>query len=342
MQRVLTALRPDPFTLALLGTVVVASAFPVSGPAVGLLDNGVKVAVMLLFFLHGARLPHEAVLQALAHWRLHLVVLAITFLLFPLLGWAAAPLATRVFNASLVYGLLFLCCLPSTVQSSITFTSIAQGNIPAAACSASASNLVGIFITPLLTGLLLARQGGVSFGAVGSIATLLLLPFVLGQLLRPMVGRWVGERRTMLALVDRGSILLMIYAAFSKAVIAGMWSRVSAMDLTLLTVACALLLVLVVLLAMLAARGLRFSKEDEITIMFCGSMKSLVTGVPMANVLFPGAQAGVIVLPLMIFHQLQLLACAVLARRYGSRGVEPAHRPELRPQAPTFKEGMER
>jgi sodium/bile acid cotransporter 7 len=330
MQRVLTALRPDPFTLALLGTVAIASLFPVTGPAVGFLDNGVKAAVMLLFFLHGARLPREAVLQALAHWRLHLVVFAVTFLLFPLLGWASAPLAAQVLDASLVYGMLFLCCLPSTVQSSIAFTSMAQGNIPAAACSASASNLLGIFITPLLTGLLLARHGEVSFGAVGSIATLLFLPFVIGQVLRGVVARWVSERRTLLTLVDQGSILLMIYAAFSKAVIAGIWSRLSAADLAVLAIACTLLLAVVVMLAVFVARRLRFSKEDEITIVFCGSMKSLVTGVPIANVLFPGAQAGVIVLPLMIFHQIQLLFCAVLARRYGRRRVESASATALR------------
>jgi sodium/bile acid cotransporter 7 len=153
---------------------------------------------------------------------------------------------------------------------------------------------------------------------------------VIGQLLRRAVGRWVSERRTLLTLVDRGSILLMIYAAFSKAVIAGIWSLLSAADLMVLAIACTLMLAVVVMLTVFAARRLRFSKEDEITIVFCGSMKSLVTGVPMANVLFPGAQAGVIVLPLMIFHQIQLLLCAVLARRYRRRRVEPVSHAALR------------
>ncbi len=313
------ALRLDPFTVALVATVAVASFLPVSGRATDVVDGAVKIAVMLLFFLHGARLSREAVLQGVFHWRLHLVVLASTFVLFPLLGFALKPLADRVLEPSLYLGVLFLCCLPSTVQSSIAFTSIARGNVPAAVCAASASNLFGILFTPLLTGVLLARHGATSFEAVGSIATLLLLPFIAGQVLRAWIGAWVVRHNRLLSLVDRGSILLMVYAAFSKAVIGGIWSQVSALQLATLLALCCLLLAAVLLLTSLGARRLGFSKEDEITIVFCGSKKSLVTGVPMASVLFPSPQAGIIVLPLMIFHQVQLLVCAVLARRYARR-----------------------
>lgn len=317
MDRLLAALRPDSFTLMIVGVVVLATVLPATGAAVPVLDAVVRASVMALFFLHGARLARETVLQAVLHWRLQLLILLLTFAVFPLVGLLARPLLAQVFEPSLALGVLFLCCLPSTVQSSIAFTSVGQGNVPAAACAASASNLAGIVITPLLTGWLLARQGEVSLAAAWSIVTLLLLPFAAGQLARPWLGEWIGRRRLLLTTVDRGAILLMVYAAFGKAVVGGVWQRVSAWDLLLVLLACVVLLAVVVGLAVLAARRLGFSREDEVAIVFCGSMKSLVTGMPMANVLFPGAQAGILVIPLIVFHQFQLLACAVLARRYG-------------------------
>jgi solute carrier family 10 (sodium/bile acid cotransporter), member 7 len=323
MNRLVSALRPDSFTLMILATVGLASLAPASGALVPLLDMAVKASVMALFFLHGARLAREAVLQAIGHWRLQFLILGLTYVLFPSIALLTGPLVSRLLDPTLYLGFLFLCCLPSTVQSSIAFTSVGRGNVPAAACAASASNLLGIVVTPLLTGLLLARQGQVTFGAMGSIVVLLLLPFVAGQLARPRLGAWVSRRRLLLITVDRGAILLMIYAAFGKAVEAGVWQRVSVADLGLVVVASLVLLATVLLLAVFAARRLGFSREDEVAIVFCGSMKSLVTGMPMANVLFPGAQAGILVIPMIVFHQVQLLACAVLARRYGSRTVAP-------------------
>lgn len=320
MDRLLAALRPDSFTLLIVATVGLASVVPATGAVVPLLDVAVKASVMALFFLHGARLAREAVLQAVGHWRLQFLIVALTYLAFPALALVARPLAGGVLEPTLYLGLLFLCCLPSTVQSSIAFTSVGRGNVPAAACAASASNLIGIFVTPLLTGALLARQGAVTFGAVGSIVLLLLVPFAAGQCVRPWLGGWIGRRRLLLTTVDRGAILLMIYSAFGKAVAGGVWHRVSGLDLALVVVACLVLLGAIVAVSILAARRLRFAREDEVAIVFCGSMKSLVTGMPMANVLFPGAQAGILLIPLIVFHQVQLLACAVLARRYGGEG----------------------
>jgi sodium/bile acid cotransporter 7 len=310
----------DGFTAALLGTVVLASFVPVTGAIAAALDLAVKAAVMALFFLHGARLSRRAVLGGIAHWRLHVTVLASTFVMFPLLGLLLGPLADRALDPALYLGLLFLCCLPSTVQSSIAFTSIARGNVPAAVVSASLSNILSIVLTPVLAGLMLARSGAITADAFGSIATLLLLPFLAGHMLRPWIGDWVAANRAMLSVVDRGSILLMVYAAFSKAVIGGLWQRLSTGELAGLVIACCVLLALVLLLATQLARRAGFGREDEITIVFCGSKKSLVSGVPMANVLFPGAEAGVIVLPLMVFHQVQLLVCAWLAQRYARQG----------------------
>ncbi|MGI9245224.1 MAG: bile acid:sodium symporter family protein [Steroidobacteraceae bacterium] len=328
MDRLLAALRPDSFTLMIVGTIALATFLPATGDAAAWLDVAVKGGVMTLFFLHGARLPREAVLQAVGHWRLQFLILALTFVLFPLAALLAAPLISRLIEPGLYLGLIFLCCLPSTVQSSIAFTAIGGGNVPAAACAAAASNLIGIVVTPLLTGLLLARQAGIPLGAAGAIVMLLLVPFVAGQLARPCIGGWVGRRRQLLAVVDRGAILLMIYSAFGKAVTGGFWQRVSTADLLIVTLLCALLLALAVGVAVQASRRLRFDRADEVAIVLCGSMKSLVTGMPIANVLFHGAQAGLLVIPLIVFHQVQLISCVLLARQYGRDAVAPDSRPQ--------------
>ncbi len=313
-------LRVDGFTLALFGAIALASLQPAQGAAAPALDAVVRAAVMALFFLHGARLSRDTVLRGLANLRLQGLVLACTFLLFPLLGWLLLRPAANLLGleATLGAGLVFLCCLPSTVQSSIALTAVARGNVAAAVCAASASNLLGVLLTPVLTGLLLARSGGASLAVFGSVATLLLLPFVLGQVLQPWLGERVRRHQRWLSLVDRGSVLLMVYAAFGHAVTGGLWSRVSGRDLTLLTLLCAALLAVVLLLLPWLARRAGLPEEDRTVVLMCGSQKSLVSGVPLANVLFPAALAGPVVLPLMLYHQLQLLACAWLAARRGA------------------------
>ncbi len=314
----------DRFTLLLLAIVALASVLPARGIFATLVDHLADVFVFALFFLHGAKLQRDAVIAGLLHWRLHLTVLLASFALFPLLGLGINPLADVLApGAAFGAGLIYLCCLPSTVQSSIAFVSLARGNVAAAICAASASNLLGIFITPLLVGLLMSAHGSVSLSAIGSLVTQLLLPFVLGQALQSRVGGWVSANKSWLSVVDRGAILLMVYSAFSAAVLGGIWSRVSGEQLAGLLVLCAILLAAVLIATVLISKALGFPIEDRITIIFCGSKKSLVTGVPMASVLFPAATAGTIVLPLMIFHQLQLIVCAFLARRFAAREDTP-------------------
>ncbi len=322
-------LKPDPFLLALIATVTLASVLPCRGEAVPLF-HGLTIAVIaLMFFMQGARLSRTAILAGLGHWRLHLAILGCTFGLFPLLGLGLHALLPGLLTPTLWLGVLFVCVLPSTVQSSIAFTSIAHGNVPAAVCSATASNLFGIAITPLLTALVLAgaaHGGGVSAGSVIAIVLQLLVPFMGGQLLQPMIGGWVLRRRRLLSLTDRGSILIVVYTAFSEAVVQGLWHKVPASQIALVLLVDAVLLAAVLLVTRLGARAAGFAVEDEIAIVFCGSKKTLASGVPMAGVLFPAAIVGEIVLPLMIFHQLQLFVCAVLARWYARRrrpGAEP-------------------
>ncbi|GAB2581054.1 bile acid:sodium symporter [Dyella jejuensis] len=314
-------LLPDNFTLCLIATVIGASLLPCRGAAADVFEWLTKLAIALLFFLHGAKLSREAVVAGLTNWRLHITVLASTFVLFPLLGMLLKPVLTPLVTPALYVGILFLCTLPSTVQSSIAFTSIARGNVSAAVCSASASSLIGIVVTPLLTGLVLQAhgQGAMSWHSVGEIVLQLFVPFVAGQVAQRWLGGWVQRHRPLVGLVDQGSILLVVYTAFSAAVLQGLWKQLPLSVLGGLLVVNAVLLAAALLVTRYGSRALGFDRKDEITIVFCGSKKSLASGVPMANVLFPAHALGMIVLPLMLFHQMQLMTCAVLARRYAER-----------------------
>jgi solute carrier family 10 (sodium/bile acid cotransporter), member 7 len=213
---------------------------------------------------------------------------------------------------------LYLCLLPSTVQSSIAFTSIARGNVAAAVVSASASNLLGIFVTPLLVTLLMQTTGGttVSAKSILEIVVQLLLPFVAGQLLRSRLHR-VLAHTTLTRVVDRGSVYLVVYAAFSAGMAEHIWTGMKGSDVLAVVVVSVLLLAVVLGVTAAAARLLGFERADRIVIIFCGSKKSLATGLPMATVLFAGHPVGLIVLPLMIFHQIQLITCAWLSGRWG-------------------------
>ena len=318
MRKLLSRLPLDPYILAILTMVGLASLLPAQGRGAVAAAYATDAAIALLFFLHGAKLEPKAALAGAKHWRLHVVVFASTFLLFPVLGLAARAAAPGVLTPPLWTGLLLLCMLPSTVQSSIAFTSIARGNVPAALCAATASNLLGILLTPLLAGLLLRTQGGFSLHAVGEVLLQLLLPFAAGQLVRPWLANWAGRNRTLLGLVDRGSILLVVYAAFSEGVTHGIWHQLDLATLATLLLVDAALLATVLAATAGITRALGFARADAITVIFCGSKKSLASGLPMASILFSGQPVGLIVLPLMLFHQIQLMACAALARRYAA------------------------
>ena len=311
--------KPDWYLVLILLMAGAAIVTPARGDVAVWLGWVTKLAIGMVFFLHGARLSREAVIGGLGHWRLHLLVLACTFGLFPLLTLGLTFLPAWITPPELATGLIFLGCLPSTVQSSIAFVSVARGNVPAAVASASASNLLGVFLTPLLVGILLHAQGGISASSFWAIVAQLLLPFMAGQLLRRWIGDWVKANNTILSKLDRGSILLVVYTAFSGAVVAGVWSMLSALDLVRLLVLCAVLLAAILALTAFAARTFGFPKDDEIAIVFCGSKKSLASGAPMAAAIFSPAVAGVALIPLMIFHQIQLMACAAIAQRYAQR-----------------------
>ena len=310
----------DPYLLLLLSTVGLAALVPARGAGVPIADAAVTVAVAALFFLYGARLKPAAIWQGISHWRLQGIIFLSTYALFPLVGLATAWLVRGMLPGNIVTGLLFLCLLPSTVQSSIAFTSIARGNVPGALCAASVSNVLGVVLTPILVSQVLpGATGGISWGALEDIARQILLPFVLGQMARPFIGGWLERHPLPTKIVDRGSILVVVYAAFSAGMVAGIWQQVSPLALAAILVIDLAMLAVVLLATTHASRWLRFGTEDEIAITFCGSKKSMASGIPMAAILFPGHALGLIVLPLMLFHQAQLFVCAALARRYAAR-----------------------
>jgi solute carrier family 10 (sodium/bile acid cotransporter), member 7 len=310
--------RIDPFLIWLVLAVVLASLLPARGMVGDTFWLLSKAAIVLLFFMHGAKLSRQAIWQGLGNWRLHFATLGITFGLFPALGLGTAWFASGWIDPLLVAGLLFLTLLSSTVQSSIALVSIARGNVAAAVCSASLSNLLGILLTPLLVGLLMTTgkiHEGFDWQAVRSVTVQLLLPFVAGHMLRPWIAGFIERNKKLLTPVDRGSILLVVYSAFSAAVVGGIWTRVDAPDLAVLLAMSAAILAIAMLAILILGRSMGMVREDFIVLLFCGSQKSLVTGVPMAGALFAPAQVGMVVLPLMIFHQLQLFVCAWIAAR---------------------------
>ena len=328
------AFLPDDFTLMLVATVVLATLAPAQGAAARFFDGFTTFAIGLLFFLHGAKLSRDAIRAGVTHWRLHLLVFACTFALFPVLGLALKPVLLPLVTPELYVGVLFLCVLPATVQSAIAFTSMARGNVPAAVGSASASTMLGVFISPVLVGLVVLPHAAatISVDSIVRILLQLMVPFVVGHLARPWIAGWIHRRQQILGLVDRGSILLVVYTAFSAAVIEGLWKQVPLQALAGLLVVCAVLLACALFLTGWFARRLGFGKADEITIVFCGSKKSMASGIPMAKVLFASHAVGAIVLPLMLFHQMQLMVCAVLAQRYARRvEPDPMSEPERQP-----------
>lgn len=313
----------DNFTILLFVMVLLASLWPVHGQAAVIFNQGTDIAIAILFFLHGAKLSRQAIVQGITHWRLHLFIFAATFALFPLLGMLLRPVFEPFLTPTLYLGILYICVLPSTVQSSIAFTSVARGNVAAAMCSASLSNIVGLFLTPVLVGLLISSQASQqdmhSGQAALSIVYLLLIPFMLGQLCRQWIYPLILRYPVMVKVVDQGSILLIVYAAFSEAINEGLWQQVSASTLVALLVICCILLAIVMVGLTYSSRLLGFNKADEITIVFCGSKKTLASGLPMAKILFASHPIGMLILPLILFHQIQLIVCGILAARYARR-----------------------
>jgi sodium/bile acid cotransporter 7 len=315
---------PDGFMLAMLLVLGLAWLFPEPGARGGWLHPEIltKAGIALIFFLHGAALPLSALKAGTLRWPLHAVIQATTFIVFPVLGLLILALAGPLLSSDLRLGVFYLCALPSTVSSSIAFTAAARGNVPTAVFNATLSGLLGVFLTPLWIGLLLTTAGhAMPLGRViGDLALWLLLPLALGQAARPFIGSFITAHRARIGLVDRATILLLVYTSFADSFQQGVWSGHGFGLLASLSVGAVILFVGVAALVNRVCCALGFPTEDRIAAILCGSKKTLASGVPMASLIFgahPGL--GVILLPIMIYHQLQLVLCAWLVDRWSRR-----------------------
>lgn len=311
------------FLGGMISAVALATVSPELGRSGGPLhaDLVTDAGIFAVFLLHGIGLSPERLRAGAARWRLHLFIQTFTFVVFPLLGLALRAAVGARLPPALLIGFLYLCFLPSTITSSVAMTAIARGNVVGALFNATLSSLLGVLLTPLLVGAALGASGEISLSrAMTKVGTLLVLPLVVGQLLHPVAGALLLRHHRVVGLFDRFVVLAVVYVSFCDSVRGGLWSRFGAGTLALTAVVAALLLGIVLLLTWRTARLLRFEVEDEIAAVFCGSKKALATGVPMAKALF-GAHSGLglIVLPIMLYHQLQLFVCTVLAHRYASR-----------------------
>lgn len=307
--------RPDPFILALLTAAVVASFVPATGDALDVLKAMSKVAIGLLFFLYGARLSTAETVSGLRNWRLHAIILLTTFVVFPLLGLATQVFEGNLLQPSLASGVLLLCLVPSTVQSCVVFTRIAGGNVAGAVVNASLSNLLGVFLTPLLVALLMAADASVDGDSILRIFLQILAPFIVGQVLQPLIGGFIARHDNGLKRYDRSSIVLVVFVAFSEGAEAHVWSSLSVWSVLAVALVCAALLAVIMGWTVVSGRALGFDRADRVAMLFCGCNKSLASGLPIASVLFAPADVALIVLPLMLYHQIQLIVCAVLAGR---------------------------
>lgn len=310
--------RIDPLVAGIIVSALIAFVLPARGAFADGFSVAVKLAIALLFFLYGARLSTREALNGLTHWRLHAVILACTFVVYPLIGMLLRPLSAVV-SPELYQGILFLTLVPSTVQSSVALTGIARGNVSGAVVAASLSSLVGVVATPLLAMLLMRSSGGVLIDASVflDISIQLLLPFLLGQLAHnvlPPVREIAASKAT--KIVDRGSIWMVVYSAFSQGVVAGVWTQLPLWQILFLIVLAAALVVAMLWVTGWVPGKLGFNRADTVAIQQCGTQKSLATGLPMASVMFGGATLGTLIIPLMIYHMTQLVICSSYVSRY--------------------------
>jgi sodium/bile acid cotransporter 7 len=314
--------KPDWFLLGMVAATFLAWLAPGPGAAGGWMHPEwvTKGGVALIFFLHGLALSFVALKNGALNWRLHLVVQACTFVLFPLVGLLLNRMLRGHIAADLNLGIFYLCALPSTVSSSVAMTAAARGNVAGAVFNATLSSLIGVVVTPMWVAFLLKSSGNAQpLGPVIlDLLRWLVLPLAVGQCLRPWLGAWAARHKAGINRVDRLTILLLVYTSFCDSFREGVWSGHGAGQIVAIVIGCGVLFTIVMIVTGGAARLLRFTRGDRIAAMFCGSKKTLASGVPMAKLIFgvhPGI--GLILLPIMIYHPLQLVICGVLAQRWG-------------------------
>ena len=314
---------PDPFILGIISMIVLAWLIPGIGGVNSFFNLKVLIqyGIALLFFFYGLRLSPEKLVNDLKNWRLHLLIQSITFIVFPLLVLLFRPFLKGTDNEVLWLAVFFLAALPSTVSSSVVMVSIAKGNIPSAIFNASISGVIGIVVTPLLMGFFLEKQAeAFDFGGVMiDLVTTILLPVFAGLVLHRFWGGWAIKNKRYLSLFDKSVILSVVYRSFSDSFLNGIFKNISWFDLIVLTASVIALFFVVLNLTRALTRLMKFNREDSITVIFCGSKKSLMHGSVMAGVIFAGSSAGSIFLvPVMIYHAFQLFYISLIAEKLGN------------------------
>ncbi|UCV15611.1 bile acid:sodium symporter family protein [Quatrionicoccus australiensis] len=314
----------DWFLKGMLVAVALAFIWPAPGAKGGFLHPELlnKIGIALVFFLNGLGLSLASLKDGALRWKVHLLIQTSTFLVFPVLGWLLLKASGGWMAADLQTGFFYLCALPSTVSSSVALTVAARGNVPVAVFNATLSSLLGVVLTPFWMAWILGSGGG-GFDVWPVIIDLLLwlvLPLVLGQLSRPALATWASRNKGRIQIVDRLTILTLVYTSFADTVKEGVWSNYGPLILLETIVGSTLLFAIVLALTRLLGRLLGLPIEDRIAAVFCGSKKTLASGVPMAHLIFGANPAlGLILMPIMIYHPLQLAVGGVLAQRWAGR-----------------------
>jgi solute carrier family 10 (sodium/bile acid cotransporter), member 7 len=306
------------FFLLLVFMVVLAWLFPELGADNSVLPLGAitTYGVSFIFFFYGVSLDPQKLKAGLRNWRLHLVIQLTTFVLFPIVAWVILYFFGTPAEP-LWLGFYYLAVLPSTVSSSVVMVSIAGGNVPAAIFNASISSIIGIFVTPVWMAAYTSSASSGEIGLAGVILKLclqVLLPVVIGVLMHKPLGAWAERNKVWLRKLDQLTILLIVFTAFSESFREKMFDGFTAVEITLLAVAMLLFFLIMALLMHFLSVATGFAREDRITIIFCGSKKSIIQGAVMGKVLLSSASLGIILLPLMLYHALQLMAGSIIAQ----------------------------
>ncbi|CAM4441027.1 bile acid:sodium symporter family protein [Vibrio astriarenae] len=288
------------------------------------LDIITSLGIALVFLLHGLNLSRKDIAAGMTNWKLHGFIQATTFVVYPLLWLLFGNVMLAYMPAALAIGFCYLFVLPSTISSSVAMTSIAKGNVPGAIFNASLSSILGVFITPLLVFLFVGVEGesGDAIATILSVAKLLVLPMVIGQLLRPVLKSWLEQNKQIINKIDKLVIIAIVYNVFCDSVESNIWSQFSLSLLLTSVLLCSVILLLMVHLVQFTAKKVNFARKDEIAAVFCGTKKTLAAGVPMAKVIFASDPSlGMILLPIMLYHPIQIFYCAVLAERYAKNRI---------------------
>lgn len=311
----LNRLMPDRFILILIGAMLLAIVLPAgAGQAQGA-SLAAGAAVFVVFLLHGIRLPRQQVIDGVRNWQVQGSLMLFVFGVMPLAGFALLHLFAPLLPPLLALGLLYCGVLPTTVQSATTYTHQAGGNVAISVVASALINLAAIVVTPALFALLAGRTAGadLSGALLPRIALMLLLPFVIGQAIQKWARPTAMRHPRMTRIIDQGAIAVAVYVAFSAAVIEGIWGRLIWADLSLLALAIVTMLAVGFGGGWLMARNVASRSEDRAAMLFVASHKSIAVGAPLATLLFPPAAAGVILLPILIYHMAQLIISSWIA-----------------------------